>query len=78
MCVAFLENYSTAQAIDTFFYLFIYKIAIFSLSSHHIKPNSVLVLAFYHCDRIIEKINLMEERFILVHGFRSFSPRSLG
>jgi hypothetical protein len=29
---------------------------------------------FHHCDKISEINNLREDRFILAHGFRGFSP----
>ena len=32
------------------------------------------LLAFPRCDKIAEKINLKDKRFILAHGFRGFSP----
>lgn len=33
---------------------------------------------FFLCDQIPEKVSLEEERSILAHNFRDFSPRSLG
>jgi hypothetical protein len=30
--------------------------------------------AFHHYDKIPEKINLKEEKFIIAHGFKDFSP----
>lgn len=35
------------------------------------------LLVFYYCDKIPEKNNLKEEKFILVHGFRGFSAWSV-
>jgi hypothetical protein len=36
------------------------------------------MLVFSNCGKIPAKINLKEEGFILAHGFRGFSPQSLG
>jgi hypothetical protein len=34
---------------------------------------------FYHqCDKIPDRNNLREERFVVAHGFRGFSPWLLG
>lgn len=38
----------------------------------------VIVLALHHCDKILDINGLKKERFILVHGFRGFSPWSAG
>jgi hypothetical protein len=34
--------------------------------------------AIHGCDKITEKINIKEERFILAHSFRGFHPWLLG
>jgi hypothetical protein len=39
---------------------------------------SHLVLSFCHCDKIPEKTNLKEKRFILAHGFQKFQSMALG
>lgn len=37
-----------------------------------------MLLAFYYYDQIPETINLEEERFVLVHGFRGLTSESTG
>jgi hypothetical protein len=33
---------------------------------------------FHWCDKILERNNFSEEKIILAHGFRAFSPWSIG
>jgi hypothetical protein len=36
--------------------------------------NTVLASFYYCCDKIPNRNNLREERFIFTHGFKGFSP----
>jgi hypothetical protein len=44
------------------------------VKSSEIKMFKRAVLAFYDSDKISKKIKLKEQRLILAHDFRSFSP----